>query len=273
MSGQSLPDDDGFAIPVVGRWAKRKYHFLSRYLAMFSTGMKNKWPERHYIDLFASAGIARLRDSGELVESSALLAAGVPDSFSWLHLCERDFQLVQALESRLRARGVVDRCSIVHGDVNERIDDLLSGVPRTGALSVAFADPFGLHLDFETVRKVAERRCDLIILMADNMDALRNWAKYYMENPSSTLDRFMGESGWRQLLSDTAMDRQAEALRTRYCERLKELGYSHFAWERVANSRGRDIYTLLYASRSSVGLKFWREAAKVDEGGQRQLEF
>lgn len=138
---------------------------------------------------------------------------------------------------------------------------------------MAFADPFGLHLDFETVCKLAECRCDLIILLADNMDALRNWATYYMDNPDSTLDRFMGEQGWRELLSGTSTDRQARALRERYQSRLGELGYKHFAHERVQNSRGHDIYTLLYSSRSKVGLKFWHEAAKVDEGGQRRLEF
>jgi len=235
--------------------------------------MKDKWPERHYVDLFASAGVARIRDSGELVASSAVLAAGVPDPFTGLHLCERDPLRAEALLKRLQARGVEDRCRVVVGDVNAVIDELISGVPKSGALSVAFADPFGLHLDFETVQRLADRRCDLIVLLADNMDALRNWATYYMNNPASTLDRFMGEAGWRELLSETSSDRHAEALRRRYCQRLETLGYAHFGWERVFNSRGRDIYTLLYASRSKLGLKFWREAAKVDEGGQRQLGF
>ncbi|MBK7403109.1 MAG: hypothetical protein IPJ41_00400 [Phycisphaerales bacterium] len=103
------------------------------------------------------------------------------------------------------------------------------------------------------------------------MDALRNWARYYMDNPDSTLDRFMGERGWRDVLTASSTDKQAEALRCRYCERLREVGYEHFASERVKNSRGLDIYSLLYASRSAVGLKFWDQAASIDEGGQRNL--
>ena len=235
--------------------------------------MKNKWPERHYIDLFASAGIARVRGSGELVESSAVIAAGVPDSFTGLHLCEQNPRLAGALRQRLAQRGVADCSRLIVGNINHVIDDLISGVPQSGALSIAFADPFGLHLDFETVQKLADRRCDLIVLLADNMDALRNWATYYMDNPDSSLDRFMGEPGWRELLSQTPAERQAEALRTRYCEQLKTLGYAHFGSERVVNSSGRDIYTLLCASRNKLGLKFWREAAKVDEGGQQKLGF
>jgi len=55
--------DDGLYMSEVGRWSKRKYHFLGNYLNMFSTGMKNKWPERHYVDLFS--GPVRIR-SGEV---------------------------------------------------------------------------------------------------------------------------------------------------------------------------------------------------------------
>ena len=56
--------EDGLIIPEVGQWAKRKYHFLHRYLDIFATGMKNKWRRRIYVDLFAGAGFARLRNSG-----------------------------------------------------------------------------------------------------------------------------------------------------------------------------------------------------------------
>ncbi len=268
-----LPCDDGLLIPEVGPWAKRKYHFLQRYLDLFSTGMKRKWPERHYIDLFASAGLVRLRDSGEIVLGSALIAATVRDPFTSLHFCERDPAAAGALQARLARIGASDRARVVVGDVNERIADLLTPIPSRGALCVVFADPYGLHLDFETTRAVASKQCDLIVLLADNMDALRNWATYYAANPGSNLDRFMGEGGWRELLQSTSSSQQASALRDRYCERLREIGYAHFAFERVQNSRGLDIYSLLYASRHPTGLSFWRKASAVDEEGQRSLPF
>jgi three-Cys-motif partner protein len=159
------------------------------------------------------------------------------------------------------------------GDANTLIDSLLARIPQSGALCVTFADPFGLHLDFDTVRKVASRNSDLIILLADNMDALRNWATYYYNNPRSSLDRFMGEQGWRKLLEETPSDRQATALRDRSQERLRSLGYSHFDREIFQNSKGSDIYSLHYASRHPLGLAFWRKASEVDEGGQRTLQF
>lgn len=103
------------------------------------------------------------------------------------------------------------------------------------------------------------------------MDALRNWAKYDLDNPTSNLDTFMGEPGWRDALLNAATDQQARAIREHYQRRLMTLGYKHFASERVQNDHGSDIYTLLYASRHPTGLSFWHKAVSVDEGGQRSL--
>jgi three-Cys-motif partner protein len=138
---------------------------------------------------------------------------------------------------------------------------------------MTFADPFGLHLDFETVRAVSAKRSDLVVLIADNMDALRNWAAYYEKDPQSNLDRFMGEPGWRALLKEGPANRQAERLRRRYRERLESLGYAYFAELQVQNSQDRDIYTLLYASKSEVGVRIWNRTSQVDEGGQRSLPY
>jgi hypothetical protein len=50
--------DDGLYIPEVGPWSENKYEILHHYNHMFSTGMKNRFHNRIYIDLFSSAGIA-----------------------------------------------------------------------------------------------------------------------------------------------------------------------------------------------------------------------
>jgi three-Cys-motif partner protein len=263
------PHDDGLLIPEVGRWSKRKYHFLGRYFRQFTGGMKNKWPHRHYVDLFSGAGFARIRDSGEIVAGSPVLAANCVNQFTGLHLCEADAAKTKALQVRLGS--VATRCSFFCADANECIDRVLADVPKSGSLSVTLADPFGLHLDFDTIRRVAERRSDLIVLLADNMDAARNWAEYYFDNPDSNLDRFMGERGWRDVLAQGASD-AAGKIRARYIERLKsKCGYTYTDSESIRNDQGRDIYSLIFASKDPLGLKFWNDARRVDETGQRSL--
>lgn len=56
------PDDDGLIIPEVGEWSRDKHHFLRRYIHAFTTAMKDKgWSGLHYIDLFAGAGMERIK--------------------------------------------------------------------------------------------------------------------------------------------------------------------------------------------------------------------
>ncbi len=269
---QESEQDDGLFVPEVGPWARRKYHFLGKYLNLFSTGMKNKWPERHYIDLFAGAGFARLKDNGKIVASSAIRAARVADPFTQIHVCEKQPRRYDALIHRLSRESGAKNFRSIRGDANEVIDLILEGIPKSDALSVAFVDPFGLHFDFNTVSALADRRCDLIILMADNMDALRNWATYYQSNPNSNLDKFLGDSGWRSLLQEWPSD-AAKRLRDKYTSQLRRLSYEHFGVEVIKNEHDRDIYSLIYASRHKRGLDFWNKSASIEEDGQRRLSF
>ncbi|MBX3388345.1 MAG: three-Cys-motif partner protein TcmP [Phycisphaeraceae bacterium] len=266
--------DDGLALPEVGPWSKRKYHFLSRYISAFTVAMRNKWPELHYIDLFAGAGFARIRDTSEIVLGSPMLAAATLTPFTRIHVCERDAANLKALKTRLGRAQLTNPARIVPGDANAVIHDLVAQVPQQGALCLTFADPFGLHLDFATVEVIANLNGDLVLLFADNMDALRNWAAYYKSNPQSNLDRFMGEGGWRDLLEKSPSDQAADKLKKRYEQQLRaRCGYKHFAYQRVRNSHDRDIYTLVYATKHKIGITIWNKVSGIDEKGQRSFIF
>ncbi|MBX9736958.1 MAG: three-Cys-motif partner protein TcmP [Phycisphaerales bacterium] len=270
MLDDNLNDD--LALPEVGQWGRRKYHFLGRYLSMFTRAMRPKWEQLHFIDLFAGSGLAKIRETGAIVKTSSLIAGSLEVPFDAIHSCDASQANIDALRSRATRLGI-QNIHATKGDANERVRHIVDRIPTQGTLCVTFADPFGLHLDFESVECVAKRRSDLIILFADNMDALRNWAAYYDNNPTSNLDRFMGEPGWRDLLRETKGDQQAQKLRSRYNARLRELGYEHFGDYRIENSEERPIYSLLYASRNPLGQKFWEEATSIDEQGQRSLRY
>jgi three-Cys-motif partner protein len=75
MPGLPQPQDDGLYIPEVGEWSSDKHYYLMRYMDAFTTSMRDKWHGLHYIDLFAGAGIERLRESKALEWGSPMLAA------------------------------------------------------------------------------------------------------------------------------------------------------------------------------------------------------
>ncbi len=265
------PQDDGLCIPEVGEWSKDKHYFLHKYVNAFTTAMKDKWSGLHYIDLFAGAGIEKLKDSQKLDWGSPLIAAQTANPFSALHLCELDEVKYNVL--RQRVKKYHSQVQILHGDANEKISEIIYDIPG-GSLSLAFLDPFGLHLDFKTLRTLGSKRADLIIFFPDHLDAKRNWEKYYLDNPESNLDRCLGEgTDWRAILNKTPNERQVEKLRDMYVSQLRTIGYEYFEFERIYMNRNRPLYLLIFCSHHRLGAKIWKSISSNKPNGQRTFHF
>jgi len=265
------PQNDGLYTPTVGKQSSDKHYFLTRYIDIFTTAMTGKWKGLHYIDLFAGAGIEKLRGSEELRWGSPMIAANAPKAFDRLHLCELNPRKFQALQKRVTETRPDSQ--IVKGDANKEVHNITKEIPR-GTLSLAFLDPYSLQIDFETLRVLAAKQADLIIFFPDRLDILRNWKHYYYSNPNSKLDHHLGlGSGWRPVLENAPPDNRAEILRKFYAERIKQkLGYQHVEHERIP-SQGHPLYYLIFCSRSEVGAKFWRKISWNKPGGQRTFHF
>lgn len=95
-------ENDGLYIPEVGTWAEQKYKLVGGYCEIFTTGMKNLQDQLIYIDLFAGAGYARIKDTNKIRMSSALIAMSVNHKFSKYILCEEDDKCFNALKSRVK---------------------------------------------------------------------------------------------------------------------------------------------------------------------------
>lgn len=261
--------DDGHVIPDVGSWSSEKHYFLQRFIDGFTTAMRDKWPELHYIDLFAGAGIERVEGKG-LEWGSPLIAAQAPFRFSRLHLCENDPEKFVALSTRLKLFDQPRSPQLLKGDCNDVIARIVSTIPKF-ALSLAFLDPYGLHLSYKTVAALAERKCDLIIFFPDYMDALRNWEAYYADKLGSNLDQFLGTGEWRQRKAENPPDRGIEVLREVYEKQLRLLGYSEFEFERIRRADGHPLYRLIFCSRDKAGGKIWRGISQKDQKGQYRI--
>jgi len=265
------PHDDGLMIPEVGEHSKYKHHFIKRYIDAFTTAMKSKrWSGLHYVDLFAGTGIERLRDSGLLEWGSPMIAAQAPHPFDRLHLCERDERKCDALTKRVNL--IRPDSQIVPGDANEQVREITQAIPEK-TLSLCFLDPYGLHIDLQTIRILAVKRMDLIVFFPDRVDALRNWAAYYLENPESNLDRCLGNSiDWRTRLREVPAHRQAEVLRDTYVEVIRtELGHNEIDFERITTTSGQPLCYLIYCSRDPAGSRLWRGIATKKPDGQRHF--
>lgn len=266
------PKDDGLIKMSVGEWSLDKHHFLRRYVDAFTVAMKKKkWSGLHYIDLFAGPGLLKIENTNKLIWGSPLIAAQC-DLLNSVHLCEKKPEYVSALESRIQNLGLQERCRIYSGDANSEVKKVVNNIPPR-SLSLAFLDPFGLHLHYTTLQALAKKRVDLIIFFPDHIDALRNWEFVYHKQEQSNLDKVIGPAvDWRSIFESNPGDKWAEKLRDLYVTQIKKLGYNYYDFERISN-RKSPLYLLLYFSHSSVGLKIWRGISETKPGGQRTLGF
>ena len=266
------PEDDGLHSPKVGSWSADKHHFLMRYIHAFTTAMKKKrWDALHYIDLFAGAGIEDVEGKG-LDWGSPLIAAQSPVRFAKLHLVDINPTNHRVLETRLKRFLQPHAPQLILGDANERVQGVVDQVP-SGALSIAFLDPYGLHLHFETLRTLAKRRVDFIIFFPDHMDAIRNKKAYYEGNPDSNLTQQLGTAEWESTLRAAPADKEVEVLNDLYVKQIKTLGYKHFEYERIERPDGHPLYRLIFCSRDEAGAKIWRGIAQRKPDGQGSFDF
>lgn len=264
------PTKDGLITPQVKSHSRDKHYYPRRYLDAFSTSMRPNWTHCCYVDLFAGAGIENVLGHG-LDWGSPLVAAQVPTKFTQLLLNNHDKDKSEALQQRLKGFAQPNLPLVLQEDANTAIDTVIQSIPTSNSLTLAFLDPFGLHLSFETVQKLAKRKTDLVIFFPDRIDALRNWKPYYFDQEQSNLDSFLGTDVWRAEMTESNPELHPETLRQLYENQLKKLGFKFFDYIRIRSASNHPLYRLIFASAHPLGLKIWRGIAQNESDGQTSL--
>ena len=260
MAELHSPEDDGLVCPEVGVWSKDKHHFLRRYIDICTKGMKN-WHTLHYVDLFASAGIERIKDVGTLEWGSALIAAQASPRFTQLHLCELKSDRLSALQKRLEQFPQPKAPQCICGDANEAVHQIISTIPTKNTLTLAFLDPYGLNIYYETVKALtADRKVDLMIYFPDAVDIARN-IELHEQKDDSRLDRFLGMTTWRDATKEKNPVLQTEIIKNLYFGQMRKIGYEFADAERIGRTDGIPLYQILFFSKHETGMDFWRKIA------------
>ena len=133
-SGSGIPFDgnDGLPCPEVRRWAETKYRLIGLYDELFATGMKNKWDQRVYIDLYAGAGYCRIAGTNTYLKGSPLIALTVNCPFDKYIFCEEKGELLDALKARAKRVAHGSEVACVVGDCDTEIDHEQSAEPVYG---------------------------------------------------------------------------------------------------------------------------------------------
>lgn len=261
-----------------------KLDYLSRYIDVFETSMRDKWGYRNYIDLFAGPGKNQVEETGEIFLGSPLVALTVKYPFTGYHFVEFEVEMAEALETRCSASNVFKKVHIKIGDCNQVVDTIVDELQpnEQQSLNLAFLDPAGLELQWSTIASLASiNRIDLIINYPQG-GLNRAMPKVVDEDAETSVDRFFGSREWRHIYSEWQINRKSgkhRQLIDLYMGRLKDLGYVEVLRDDevgdeplISNLKRRaPMYRLLFASKHPLGEKFWHSITSRDVYGQRRL--
>lgn len=273
---------DGLPSADVGPWAEEKHRLLAHYATLFIRSMTQKWDELVYLDLFSGPGECRIRDTARSYKSSPTIIYGLEDSFNSYIFCDSDQTNVDALRTRLSNMSLERSFNVLHGDANLIVEEILRIAPRgtrnNRVLSFCFLDPYKCsNLKFETIRQLASRYMDFLILIPSGMDAHRNVGIYTQES-NTILDDFFGDRSWRERWeteSHNGVPFEQFVIRE-FSHSMEGLRYLDPGLENVATIRSQEknllLYRLVLYSRNQLGNQFWRETQKYTNP-QRGFDF
>lgn len=257
-------DSDGLPAQCVGRWAEDKYDLLRRYVeatAQARAGFdgtrlrQDGYPRpggTSYIELYAGPGRARIRETGQFVDGSplvALKAAANKNPFTKVVLCD----LAEANANALRKRTEHYGAKVIEGDCNATIGEIVRNIPEHG-YNFALVDPFAASaLKFSTIKRLAAvKRMDLLIHFPTG-SMKRNWLLDYEELLG------LPKAQWGvDMTQPSDITRLIPVLR----RQLVAFGYNadevYINTPAIRNSSNTILYHLVFASKDPLGHKIWK---------------
>ena len=263
---------DGHWARQVSPWNAEKLYYLDRYLDIFTTGMKEKWEWLVYADLLAGPGICV--EEGNLQEALGSPLLALKHGFHRLLFNDADARSIEALKARTVAVSH-DRLKITHDDCNHVVGEtrtfLLPPGTESSTLALAFVDPTGFQVDFETIRKLSQGiRMDLLIVFMTGF-VRRFRTQRALE---TRLTAFIGNDEWKALLPGLRGEDPFTfgKLLELYRKQLRTIGYRSFPEEIRVPRTGPAIYHLVFASKHALGGQFFEKISSIRYGGQRKLD-
>lgn len=269
----------------VGPWAKAKLDALEAYLRFYGQALSKQQFTRVYIDAFAGACVTKVRGTGsppepspffdeaedskdqtEFVLGSPVRAMSVQPGFDRLFFFDLDETRAGTLRQLAGGRTGI---SVQVGDCNPLIQQLAPKLANRNVRGVAFLDPYGAHLAWDTVKALGQTGTMEVVINFPLAMAINRLITRTGDVPprwATQLDACFGTEEWRTLAYSRHLDLfgnevvskdggVADKLLNLYIARLK-LIFPFVATPRlVRNTRGAPLYYLIWAGPNKLGLK------------------
>lgn len=95
--------DDGLHTPSIKLHSVEKIRVHNYYVSLFTTAMKDHWPQRAYLGLYSGPGRALVEPTGEVIETTAMSAFRPRFPFTKYIFVDNDERCIEALSGRIDA--------------------------------------------------------------------------------------------------------------------------------------------------------------------------
>lgn len=269
-------EDDGFYTPEIKQHSIEKIRLHNYYVALFTTSMKSRWPQRAYLGLYSGSGRARIEATGEIIETTALSALRPRFPFTHHIFVDSDPRCIEALRGRIAALPGDRNVKLIQAEVGESVPQIVEAMPAwgpgNGLLSFCFIDPFSAALNFDVIKVLGRRyRMDFLILLMLGRDVRTNFRRY-LEDPNDTrIASLIDDPDWREEWRQGGY-RPRDLVRfllERFDDAMTRLGYEaarptdahpiHVIGKKVF------LYSLVLYSKDKLGNQFWQAARQISD--------
>jgi three-Cys-motif partner protein len=249
--------------------------------AMVPKRAQGKWDKLVYFDLLCGPGKCIDRDTLEECDGSPIRALKVRPAFDHLYFSDSDKKNIAALKKRMPQAELV-RVTCQSGDCNSLIREFLSDVSDK-TLGLAFLDPQGFEVQFETLKLLATKRIDILYLFPSGIGIARNLGRF-VHMTKTPMESFWGPD-WKDLpaaklaAGKKLTPREIKSFDRPWVKTFRQkvatLGFTHQDEDAPILLTETDtlMYHLLFFSKDKAGLKIWRGIKEIDPNKQRNLPF
>jgi three-Cys-motif partner protein len=261
-----------FRFDEIGYWSELKLEIVEKYGSAYTTAFRNSPNlKKYYIDAFSGAGVHVAKRTGKTIEGSPVRALNISPPFDAFYFIDMDADKTAYLKKFCENRANVH---IYTGDANPYLTNELLPTIQFGHFNRALCllDPYGLHLDWEVVRRAGESKAIDMFLNFPVMDMNRN---AFWKNPETVprdgierMTRFWGDDSWRQVAyaedpqqnlftSPDLIKQDNEAIVNAFRTRLRKVGAFTFVPSPLPmrNRNNAVVYYLFFASQKPVAEK------------------
>jgi len=246
----------------------------------------------NYIDLFAGPGKCFVPETQAIYLGSPLIALSATHPFTDYFFVDLDDDAdnTTALRERCNASLLKESVRCDKGDGNVKVHDIVAQIlsvdqaykpGQWSSLNLAFLDPTGIDLQWETVIALAKPYAMDLIIYYPQLGLERNMPKQFKSHEPNKIDLFFGSIEWRRIF-EKYRDKEIglhRHLMDHYKENLNQLGYAEVLRDDetgdeplIRNAdKNASLYRLLFASKNPLGNDFWHKVISRDAYGQGRL--